>query len=52
MHSGIIDTAVTYPAVSLAPLWCASNFVDYLREMEPIFEKALNLCIRDPGEVV
>jgi hypothetical protein len=43
------DTAVTFTAVSLTPLWqaqwchwnrCATNFVEYLREFEAIFEKA------------
>jgi hypothetical protein len=50
MHSGGIDTGMTCLAVSLPPLWqaqwwhwhrCATKFVDYLREFEVIFEKAL-----------
>jgi hypothetical protein len=60
-RSGDNDTAVICTAVSFTPLWheqgchwqhCGTNFVNYLREFEAIFEKALTWCIRDPGEVV
>jgi hypothetical protein len=45
MHNSVIDIAVICIAVSLTPRChchhCATNFVDYLREFEAIFEKAL-----------
>jgi hypothetical protein len=53
LHSGVNDTAVYVTAVSMTRLcisqrchWhgCATNFVDYLREFEAIFEKALT-CV-------
>jgi hypothetical protein len=50
LYSGVNDNAVRVTEVSITPLcilqrchWhcCATNFVNYLREFEAIFEKAL-----------
>jgi hypothetical protein len=60
MHNGVIYTAVICIAVSLTPLWqaqryylhrCATNFVDYLREFEAIFEKALTWVSEAQGKL-
>jgi hypothetical protein len=43
MHSGVF-TNNTATVVSLAPLRCATNFVEYLRVFEVIFKKAVT-CV-------
>jgi hypothetical protein len=46
-HRGVIDTAVTATAVSLTS--GTTNFFDYLREFEAIFENTLNLVSGTQG---